>query len=462
MLVSFVGIEPDPVSFNLAPDARVLWFTMGLSLACGVVFGLVPALHSSRFNVAMTMRGASPSIGRNRRLLQQSLVVAQVAMSLVLLVGAGLFVRTLQQLKGMDMGFARERVALLDVRFDQPVDPTRRLSVYRQLLGRLEETPGVQTASLSRMTPLTENTWGQQLEIEGYVPAPEEKVRCSGMAVASHYFETMGTPFLSGRDFGPQDERPEMPAATNAPGVAIINETMARRYFGSANALHRRFSLFGSPGRKLEVVGVVKDAKYRSLREPAPSTFYVFYFDETRDWDMTFLVRTSGRPGAYIDGLRRAVHEADPMLQIRGIRTMDQVVNNSLRLERIIANVGGSFGLTALALACLGLYGTLSFTVAKATREIGVRTALGAESRDVLWLVVRKGLKLTVIGSVLGLVGALGVTRLVARFLYGVSSSDPATFVGVAFLLVIVALLASWLPARRATKVDPMVALRYE
>jgi predicted permease len=462
LLVSFVGVQPDPVSFNLAPDARVVCFTMSLSLATGLVFGLAPALQSSRSNVATTMKGAGASIAGSRQFLQQSLVVAQVALSLVLLVGAGLFVRTLQKLKGMDMGFSRESVALFEVRFDQRVDLARRVSAYRQLLARLEETAGVRTASMSRMTPLTENTWGQQLDIEGYAPALEEKVRCSGMSVASRYFETMGTPLLSGRDFGPQDERSQILPATNAPGVAIINETMARKYFGNASPLHRRFSFFGNADRRFEVVGVVKDAKYRSLREPVPPTFYVFCFAEMSDWDMTFVVRTARKSATSINGLRRAVREADPVLQLRGIRTMDAVVNDSLRLERVIANLGGCFSLTALALACLGLYGTLSFSVAQETREIGVRTALGAQPLDVLLLVIRKGLKLAVIGSMIGLVGALAAARLVSGLLYGVSSTDPVTFVGVALLLVIVALLASWLPARRAAKADPMVALRYE
>jgi predicted permease len=461
LLVAFAGVQPDPVSFDLAPDARVLCFTMSLSLLTGLVFGLPPALRISQPDLAKAMQGTNPMAG-NRHLLQQSLVVTQVAMSLVLLVGAGLFVRTLQKLKGMDMGFSRESVVLSEVVFDRRVDWTRRSSAYKELLARLGETPGVRTASMSRITPLTENTWGQRLDIEGYTPGPEEKVRCSGMSVASRYFETMGTPLLSGRDFGPQDERFEGSRATKAPAAAIINETMARKYFGNGNALGRRFSFFGSPDRKFEIVGVVKDAKYASLREPVPPTFYVFCFEEPRDWDMTFAVRAVGKPTALIDGLRRAVHETDPTLQLRAIRSMDEVVDNSLRQERMIANLGGYFSLTALTLACLGLYGTLSFTVAQRAREIGVRVALGAQRANVLSLVIGKGLKLAVVGSGIGLLGALAITRLVARLLYGVSPTDPVTFVGVAVLLVSVAALASWLPARRAAKIDPMEALRHE
>ncbi len=464
LLVSFVGVQPDPVSFDLAPDARVLCFTMGLSLATGFVFGLAPALRSSRSDLTTTMKGtgATISVNPSRSFLQQSLVVTQVAMSLVLLVGAGLFVRTLQQLKGMDMGFSRENVVLFQVGFSQRVDRTRRISAYKELLGRLEESPGVRAASMSFVTPLTGDAWGQQVDIEGYTPGPQEVVRCSGMSVARRYFDTLGTPLLNGRDFGPQDERLDASTATNAPDVAIINESMARKYFGNASARGRRFSFFGSADRKFEIVGVVKDAKYSSLREPAPPTFYLFCFGEVRDWDMMFAVRTTGKPVAVMDGLRRAVREIDPTLLLRGMRTLEDVVDASLRRERIIANLGGFFSLTALALACLGLYGILSFTVAQRTREIGVRVALGAQRLDVFSLVVGKGLKLAVIGSAIGLLGALAVTRLVSRLLYGVSPIDPVTFASVSLLLVAVAMLASWIPARRAAKVDPMEALRYE
>ncbi len=462
LLVSFVGVQPDPVSFDLAPDARVLCFTMGLSLATGFVFGLAPALRSSRSDLTTTFKETGASTSANRQFLQQSLVVIQVAMSLVLLVGAGLFVRTLQQLKGMNMGFSRENVVLFQVGFSQHVDRTRRISAHKELLGRLEESPGVRSASMSFVTPLTGDAWGQQVDIEGYTPGPKEVVRCSGMSVARRYFETMGTPLLNGRDFGLQDERLDASNATNAPGVAIINVSMARKYFGNASALGRRFSFFGGADRKFEIVGVVKDAKYSSLREPAPPTFYLFCFGEVRDWDMAFAVRMAGKPAAVMDGLRRAVRESDPTLQLRGMRTMDDVVDASLRRERIIANLGGFFSVTALALACLGLYGILSFTVAQRTREIGVRVALGAQRLDVFSLVVGKGLKLAVIGSAIGLLGALAVTRLVSRLLYGVSPIDPVTFVSMSLLLVAVAMLASWIPARRAAKVDPMEALRYE
>ncbi len=462
-LVTLAGIQPDPTSFNLAPDGRVLGFALGLSVVTGLAFGLVPAFRGSRSGLTATMNGSGTAALANpsRHRLQQSLVVVQVAVSLVLLVGTGLFLRTLQNLKGVDLGFSRENVVLFQTSFTERVEKTRRLAAYQELLRRLEESPGVQSASMSRVIPLTENTWGQQLEIEGYTPGPEEVVRSSAMSVARRYFETMGTPLLHGRDFGPQDERPVSASAADAPGVAIVNESMARKYFGDDRALGRRFKFTGSGGREFEIVGVVKDAKYSSVRDPAPPTLYVYAFDETRDWDMAFVVR-GARPEDVMNGVRQAVRETGSALQIRTVLTMDDVVDRSLRRERIVASLGGCFSLTALALACLGIYGTVSFMVAQRTRELGLRIALGAQPRDLLSHVVGLGLKLALIGSVIGLAGALGVARIVSRLLYGIRPVDAATFIGMTLLLVVVALLASWLPARRAARVDPMVALRAE
>jgi len=464
LLVSFVGVQSDPISFDLSTDARVLGFMTALSLATGVVFGIVPALRASRSDLITTMGGASSRLAGmpSGQFFQQSLVVTQIAMSVVLLAVAGLSVRTLQELKTMDMGFSREGVVLLQTSFGQRVDPLRRFSVYKQLLSRLEAIPGASSASISRITPLTRNTWGQRLDIEGYTPSPDEIVRCNGMSVAQHYFETMGTRLLSGRDFGRHDERPDVSTATNAVAAAIVNEALARKYFGNTGALGHRFSFSGNPGRKFEIIGVVKDAKYRSLREPAPPTFYLFFFAELKEGEPTFAVRMAGKPAGVNDALLRAVREADSTLQVRQIMTMEDVLNASVQRERIVAHLVGFFSVTALALACLGLYGTLSFSVVERTREIGIRIALGAQRGGVLSLVVGQGLKLGLVGAAIGLAGALAGTRLVSSLLYGVSPTDPATFVGVLLLLLIVAVLASWLPARRAAKVDPMEALRYD
>jgi predicted permease len=242
----------------------------------------------------------------------------------------------------------------------------------------------------------------------------------------------------------------------------VINQAMARRYFGDANPVGRRFYFVHQPEKKFEIVGVVPDAKYRSLREPARPTYYVPFFQEDRGSWATLALRTRVDPRATMAGLAGVVREVDPSVRVRDVRTMNDVVDGSVHQERLIAQLGGFFSVFALALACLGLYGVLSFAVVQRTREIGVRVALGAQRREVLSLVVGKGLKLVLIGSVLGLAGALAATRLVSSLLYGVAPTDPMTFAGVALLLVAVAVLASWIPARRASKVDPMEALRYE
>jgi len=299
---------------------------------------------------------------------------------------------------------------------------------------------------------------------EGYTPSPGEDIYCHGLKVSPRFFETMGTPVLSGRDFGPQDEPPIGSPKSNSPRTALINQTLAERYFGNANPLGRHFHFGDKLESNYEIIGVVKDVKYQSLRDPAPPTFYLSSFQEPSDSfeGMTFTMLIAHSAGSLSGSIRSVVREVDSTVQMRDLRTMTDVVNGSIYRERVLAQLGGIFSVFALALACLGLYGVLSFAVVQRTREIGVRIALGAERWDVLSLVIGKGLKLVLFGSVIGLIGALAATRLVSSLLYGVSAIDPLTFAGVSLLLVSVAVLASWLPGRRATKVDPMEALRYE
>jgi predicted permease len=399
------------------------------------------------------------------------LVVTQVALSLVLLVGAGLFLRTLRNLKAMDMGFKRENVVQFDIDFVQRIDSKQRAALYPELLLRLEALPGVQTASLYGFGLLSGNGWSDRVLAEGYVPTPGEELTCQGMWVGPKFFETLGIKILLGRDFTQQDGAA---GVTNValPQVAVINEAMARRYFGDAMPLGRRFYFPGRVERKsqtgnavptFEIVGVVKDAKYSSLRRESPPTFYAPPAQDT-DQEMTVVVKFRGDPRASATPVvfQRIVGEVFAGARVLDVRTLDEVVNASVHQERVVAQLGGFFSVFALALACLGLYGLLSFAVVQRTREIGVRVALGAQRREVLSLVVGKGLKLALIGSALGLAGALAATRLVSNLLYGVTPTDPTTFAGVALVLVAVAVLASWIPARRAARVDPMVALRYE
>ncbi len=461
-LLVFLRLQDDPISFNVAPDARVLLFTLAAALLTGLLFGLAPALRSSRLDLASALKGTAGSVAgdASRQRLNQSLVVVQVALSLVLLVGAGLFIRTLAKLKATDAGFNRENVVVFDLDFTQRLDTARRAALYKELLARLETLPGVRAASMSSFFLLGKCCSFQSISAEGYAASPGENLYCNEFRVSPRFFETTGTPFLSGRDFGPQDERPAGSSNANAPRAAVINQAMARRYFGDANPLGRRFYSTDQPEQKFEIVGVVKDVRYLSLRQPSSPTYYLPFFQNPGNMEMAFALRTASDSAALAASLRRVVREVDPTVQARDVRSLNDVVNTSLHQEHVLAQLGGFFSLFALALACLGLYVVLSFAVVQRTREIGVRIALGAQRKDVLSLVVAQGLKLALLGLALGLIAALAVTRFVSSLLYGVTATDPVAFIGVSFLLLLIAGLASWLPAHRAAKVDPMTALR--
>jgi len=464
LLQSVMQLQNDPITFRLAPDARVLLFTTAASLLTGLLFGLAPAFRNARLDLAAALKGTAgnraDSSARQRPL--QALVVAQVGLSLVLLVGAGLFIRTLRHLKGLDAGFNRENVILFNIDFADRPDAARWTVFYKELLERLEALPGVRVASLFNWGFLSGNSWTDAVVAEGYQPDPGEDLECAGTAVGLRFFETFGMALLSGRRFGAQDERQLASTNTPAPRTAVINQAMARRYFGEANPLGRRFYFAHQPEKKFEIVGVVPDAKYRSLRELARPTFYVPFFQEDRGGGATLAVRTGDDPRATMTSVASVVREVDRTVRVRDLQTMNDVVNGSVHQERLIAQLGGFFSAFALALSCLGLHGVLSFAVVQRTREIGLRMALGAQRREVLSLVIGKGLRLVLVGCVIGLAGALAATHLVRNLLYGVTPTDPATFAGVVLLLIGVALLACLLPARRATKVDPMAALRYE
>jgi len=467
-------LESNPVSFSVAPDLRVFLFTTGAALLTGIVFGLAPALHSSRIDLATALKGTAGTVAgsSSRQRLNRALVVTQVALSLVLLVGAGLFIRTLRNLQGSDMGFNRENVVQFDIDFVNRMDSKQRTALYQELLLRLEALPGVQAASLYGFGLLSGNGWSDRVLAEGYVATPDEDLTCQGMWVGPKFFETLGIKILSGRDFTQQDARSAGITNGVAPRVAVINEAMARRYFGDAIPLGRRFYFPDRPERKsqtwnagvtFEIVGVAKDAKYHSLRRESPPTFYApFSHDTAQGMTVVVKVRGGSRSSATAVVFQRIVGEVFARARDLNVKTMDDVVNASVHQERVIAQLGGFFSIFALALACLGLYGVLSFAVVQRTREIGVRVALGAPRRHVLLLVIRQGVKLALTGAAVGIAGAFAAARLLSSLLFGVTPTDPLTFLGVFLLLVLVAVLASWLPASRATKVDPMEALRYE
>jgi predicted permease len=389
-------------------------------------------------------------------------------------------------LQKVDAGFTRENVLVLKL---EPVGSDRKTQQlaarFDELLRRMETIPGVKLASLVGYSPMSRREWlvmGQTpetsnpMKIEGYTPQPGEETTIPWMQIYPNSFATLGIPFVAGRDFGAQETQVWMPGRQCPPGVdvGIINESMAHRYFGNENPVGKRFgfanstgscsngALLGGPG-SIEIVGVVKDVKYASLRNESRAMFYLPYHQaNTGRGQMTLILRTTGDPGTVAAAARLEARTLDPAMPMFEVETLATQVAASLQRERLLATLSSGFGLLALLLSCLGLYGVLSYTTTRRTREIGVRMALGASRNDVLWIVMRDALRLVLIGAALGVPAALAATRFLDSQLFGISATDPVA-IGLATLaLLIVAALAGYLPARRATRVDPLVALRYE
>jgi predicted permease len=452
-------------------DARVLAFTLVVSVITGLLFGLAPAWQATRLDLTASLKDqAGASASRSRLALNKTLVVTQVALSLFLLIGAGLFMRSLRNLHTLDAGFNYENIVQFSIDLGGGYDAQRRSDLYKQMLARLEALPGVQSATLLYFSLLSNGRVDFRVDVPGYTPGPDENLQCNQMAVGPRFFETMRMPILAGRDFGPQDERP--PASpNNQPGVppsmagapplyAVINQAMARYFFGNENPIGRRFTTRGD--WPIEIIGVTKDAKYMNLREQPPRTYYLYYFQLPERGGMTFQLRTSGGTVDYAATLGRLAREFSPQAQIVELRMMTDVVNESLMPERFIAQLGSAFSLFALLLTCVGLYGVMSYGVTRRTNEIGIRMALGARGADVVRLVMKETMLLVAIGMAIGLGAALASTRLISTLLFGLAPNDPLTIATAALLMTVVAAFAGYLPARRASRVDPMTALRRE
>jgi macrolide transport system ATP-binding/permease protein len=465
LLMAFRPPFPPPHTFalDLPLDGRALGFTLLLAVMTGVVFGLLPALQASKPNVVPALKNEGGVEGGRRWFnLRNGLVVAQVALSLVLLVGAGLFIRSLQRAHSFELGFKPD--AVLAVSFDlglQGYNEARGKEFLQRLNERLERLPGVQTVSLTDFLPLGFMGRSTPVTPQGRDLPPEERPDAGNFAVGLRYFATLGTPLLRGRDFTAQD-------TAGAPAVAIISEGLARRLWPDlkdvGEALGKRVHLGGPDDPLSEIVGIAKDTKnsqFRPLDGPAPPTLYR-PFAQNYSPRASLVVRTSGDPRALIPAVRREVVALDEHLPPHELQPLTENIALALWSARTGAAILSIFGMLGLALAAIGMYGVMSYAVARRTREIGVRMALGAQRRDVLRLVVGHGLALTLAGAGLGLAVAVAVTRLLANQLYRVSATDPVTFAGVTLGLICVALVACYLPARRATKVDPLKALRHE
>jgi len=459
-LTHFLAQSRSPVI--LQPDGRVLLFTGVVSLGVGVLFGLIPALRLSRLDLVAIIKNQGGGVaGPARGRLQPLLIVAQVALSVMLLAGAGLFARTLHNLRTVDFGFNRENLLSFSVGSERwrPA-PAEMNILLKRLLTELEAKPGVQGISVGGAGLLTGNGITMDFAADGYVPAPGEEMLARAVLAGPRFFETLRVPLLRGREFTSADEPAPNGADTHA-RVAILGETMARRYFGNADPIGRHIVLDGREKVQLEIVGVAKETKYsRNLRDQTPLEFYIPYFGSGIRMPPTFYLRTDQSAAALAPEIHRIVAQVEPRLMIRDLLPMDEVIDRLLVRERIITQLVGFFSLFALLLACLGIYGILSLRVAQRTREIGVRMALGATFHTVVAMVIRQGLLLVVAGGIAGVCAALMATRFVATLLYGVTPADPFTFATVVGVLLGVAMTACWLPARRAARVDPMVALR--
>jgi predicted permease len=458
-LLALVVSPTAPVYATL--NGRVLAATILVALVAGTLFGLAPAIDAGRVDLVSAMKSGhrgTPS-SRGRFGATGILVAAQIAVSLVLLVGAGLFARSLFNLQQQPLGFDRDRVlvARLNPRLAgyKPADVG---VLYRKLYDRLRALPGVASATLASYSPFGGSTTNESLTVEGYTPKPGENVETENLFVAPSYAETLGIQVVAGRTIGVAD-------GPGAPLVAMVNEAFVRRYFAGANAIGRHFG-FGDRAdpKSYEIVGVLRDARFHNARDPVGPIAFAALQQETSQFALSadVAVRTTGDPATAVNELRQAIAEVDRNLPLNDPRPLAAQVAQSFDTERLAARLVSVFGALALVLACVGLYGVVSQGVARRTSEIGVRMALGAERRDVLWLILRETLALVAVGIAVGVPAAVGAARLVRSQLFGLGTADPASFVTAAAVLTVVAVAAGLFPARRASRVDPMVALRYE
>ena len=451
-----------PIRFDLNPDARIFMFSLILTIVTGVLLGLAPALQASRPELVPALKADSSLWGGGHKSrLRDAFVIAQVALSLVLLIGAGLFLRSLRNARGLELGFDPQNSLAMDI----DLNPfgwadEKGEQYYQEMTRRVRELPGVRSASLANLAPLDLANPRIGVAIDGHEsPSGKDPLQVSLNFVGTQYFETVRIPLVRGREFTDHDD-------LHSPGVVIIDEVMAKRFWTGEDPIGKHFQMARNPRTTsvdfpVEVIGVARNTKHRSLGEEPEPHMYAPYLQHYAA-DRTLLVRAEGNPAAMIAVVQRELTDQNRAVQGFFARTMLQHVGLYLLPARMAASLSAIFGLLVLLLAVLGIYGVTAYSVTQRTREIGIRMALGAGANDVLRLVAGQGLRLIFFGLAVGLAGSLGLSRFLASQLYGVSPTDPFTFIAIAVLLTGVALLASFIPARRATRVDPLIALRHE
>jgi predicted permease len=458
-LIAFLPTGSTPLSLSSSPDGTVLGFTALVAVLAGVIFGLVPALQSTRPGLADTLKDQANAVlhGGSVR-LRKGLVVAQVALSLLLLIGAGLFLQSLRNLKYTNPGFEVRGLLSFGVeptlnRYDKPWT----FDYYRRLRDRLKALPGVEGETLAMIPVLQDDEWDNGVTVEGYTPKQGENPDPHMQYCSTDYFSSLKIPIVLGRDFTIKD-------AAGAPKVGIINQKFAHRYFGGANPLGRRLGMGIDPGTKIdiEIVGVAGDTKYENMSEEIPYELYIPYTQVDFVNGMTVYLRAHGDPTNTFNTVRRVVREVDPAVPMYDLRTLDDQIEISLFIQRLLATLSTVFGGVSTLLAALGLYGVMAYMVARRTREIGIRMALGADTGSVVRMVMREVLMLAAIGIAIGVGAAWAATRLIQAQLFGIQATDLSTMAAAALGIAAVAALSGYLPARRATRIDPVRALRWE
>jgi predicted permease len=449
-----------PVSLITAPNLRVLCFTLAACALTALLFGLAPALRASRPDLASTLKDEAGAVaGGGQANWRRVLVVAQIGLSLLLLIAAGLLVRSLSNLGDVNPGFDVHHLLIFTIGSPkQNGDTTEGAKlVYQRATRELAALPGVQSAALCVVAPLTFDQWENSLTVEGHVPKRGEDTLSWVNFVSPGFLATLKIPLFAGRDFSERD-------ATGAPKVAIVNQKFARYYFGDGAVVGRHIGMGADPGTKtdIEIIGVVGDTKYHDLRAPAPRQVFFPYLQNNWVEQMTAYIRTDLAASSIFPVLRDTVRGAGAGLPVYLMKTGERQRDDSVSVEKLAATLAGAFGVFATVLAAIGLYGVTAFLVARRTREIGIRMALGAGTGNVVWLVVREVLLLVGIGAAVGLPAALALTRLLASQLYDIAPGDPNTVVVATLGIAAVAALSAYIPARRATRVDPVTALRYE
>ena len=451
------SLMPDNISQakSVFIDSRVFAFTLGVSLVTGIVFGIIPALQATKPNLNETLKeGGRDSSSGSRRWVRNLLVIAEVSLALVLLIGAGLMMKSFQRLNNVDMGFQPDNLLAMQVQLSSSkyVDQSKRTAFFDQLLQQVESLPGVESAGIINGLPVSFQGGGSTFTIEGRAEAEATTPMCTYRIISPDYFRTMRIPLVSGRDISRHDSE-------TAEHVAIISESLARQVWPDGNALGQRIK-WGGDDSPMSIVGIVKDVKLSLTAEIKPHVYIPYSQVHIAPYEM--VIRTKTDAPALSAAIRSEVWSIDKDQPVSNIRTVEQILSGSIARPRFNLLLLGIFAALAMALAAVGIYGVMSYTVTQNTREIGIRMALGARPGDVLKFVVGQGLALTLIGVGIGIAAAFALTRLMENLLFEVTATDPATFVLYSAILTGVALVACFVPARRATKVDPMVALRYE